>query len=174
MLAVGAAGKEHVLGTLGQVGQRGQDRRELAQKDLVRMPHLEELAGLGDVLGGGAPVHVATGLALTGAIELPDQRHQRMAGAGQALAHRGQVEEGEVRLGDDLARGRLRDDLQLGLGQRERGLDVQPRLKARRLREEGPYAGVVDAERGRLLEHGRFSRTAGGALSNAAGSDGDV
>jgi hypothetical protein len=66
-------------------------------------PHLQELAGLGHVLGGRAPVHETARVALAGAVELPHQRHQRMAGASQPLPHRGQVQEGEVRLADDLA-----------------------------------------------------------------------
>ena len=124
MLTVGAAGQQHVPGALGQIRERGEDRGELAQEDLVRPPHLQELAGLGDVLGGRAPVHEAARVALAGAVELPHQRHERMAGAGQALPHRGQVQEGEVRLADDLAGGRLRDDAQLGLRPRQRCLDV--------------------------------------------------
>src|SRR6185312_3787704 len=83
--------------------------------------------------------------------------------------HRGQVEERQVRLAHDLARGPLGDDAELGLRAGERRLHVQPALEARRLGEERAHAGIVDSEGGGLLEHGRFSRTAGGALSNAAG-----
>ena len=124
VLPVGAPGQQHVLGALGEVGEGGQDRRELAQEDLVGPADLEELAGLGDVLGGGAPVHVAARVALAGPIELPHQRHERMPGAGQTLAHRAEIQEGQVRLADDLSGRRLRDDPELGLGPGQGSLDI--------------------------------------------------
>ncbi len=102
-------------------------------------------------------MHVPARVALAGAIELPHQRHQRVAGAGQPLAHRREVQMRQVRLAHDLAGGGLRDDPQLGLGPRERSLHVQPRLKARRLGEQRAHAGVVDPERSRLFEHGVVS-----------------
>ena len=146
MLTMGAPREQHVLGALGQVGQRGQDGRELALEDVMGPAHLEELTGLGDVLGGGAPVHVAARVALAGPIQLPDQRHQRMPGAGQPFAHRREVQIRQVRLADDLAGGGLRDDAELGLSLRERGLHVEPRLKARRLGEQRPDARILDPE----------------------------
>ena len=154
VLAVRAAGEQVVLGALGQVGKRRQDGRELAQEDVVGPAHLEELAGLRDVLGGRAPVHVAAGVALAGAIERPDQRHQRMPGAGQSFSHGSQIEARQVRLADDLAGGGLGDDAQLGLGPRQGRFDVEPGLEARRLGEERPHARVVDPQGGRFLLHG--------------------
>jgi hypothetical protein len=51
-----------------------------------------------------------------------------------------------VRLADDLPGGGLRDDAELGLRLRERGLDIQPGLKARGFREQRADARILDAE----------------------------
>jgi hypothetical protein len=40
VLAVGPAGQQRVLGALGQVGQGGEQRRELVQEDRVGPAHL--------------------------------------------------------------------------------------------------------------------------------------
>ncbi len=153
VLAVRASREEDVLGPLGEVGERGQDGRELTQEDVMGAPHLEELAGLRDVLGRGPPVHVAAGVAFAGAIQLPDQRHERMPCAGQACPHRLEVEVRHVRLAGDLAGGALGNDAQLGLRLREGRFDVEPGLEARGLGEQRPHARVVDPERGRLFLH---------------------
>ena len=157
MLAVRAAGEQDVLRPLGEVGQRGQNGGELAEEDVVGPAHLEELARLGDVLGGGAPVHVAAGVSLAGAVQRPHQRNQRMTRSRQPLPDRRQIQEGEVRLADNLPRGSLGNDAQLALRLGERGLDVQPGLKARRLGEQRPHAGVVDPEGRGLFLHGVVS-----------------
>jgi hypothetical protein len=60
-----------------------------------------------------------------------------------------------VCLTDDLARGGIGDDAELRLRQRERGFHVEPGLEARGLGEQRAHAGVVDAERGRFVLHGR-------------------
>src|SRR5215470_14702265 len=58
MLAVGAPGQQHVLGSVGQIGERAEKRGGLMKEDLVGPAHLEELARLRHVLGGRTPVHV--------------------------------------------------------------------------------------------------------------------
>ena len=55
-----------------------------AQEDIMGATQEEELTGLRDVLRRGTPVHVAAGVAVAHAVQLPDQRHERMAGARQA------------------------------------------------------------------------------------------
>ena len=117
--------------------------------------HLEELARLGDVLGGGAPVHVAAGVSLARMVQRPHQRHQRVAGARQTLPDRPQIQERQVSLADDLPRGGRGNHPQLTLRLGKRGLDIQPGLEASRLGEQCPYTGVVDPERGGLFQHGR-------------------
>ncbi len=119
---------------------------ELAQEDLVGPAYLKELAGLRDVLRGGAPVHIPARVAVAGAVERPDERHQRVAGLREPGAHGGQIEVLQLRLGDDLARGGRRDDAELGLRLGQGRLDVEPRLEARGLGEEGAHARVLDPE----------------------------
>ena len=119
-----------------------EQRGELAQEDRVGPAHEEELAGLGDVLGRRAPVHVSARVALADAVELPDQRHERMAGARESRPDGLPVQEREVRLARDLLGGQRGDDAELGLGLRQRRLHVEPRLVARRLGEERADAGI--------------------------------
>src|SRR6266581_1994755 len=107
-----------------------------SKSSLVRSAYLEELAGLRDVLGRGAPVHVAAGITLADAIQRPDQRHQRMAGLRQAGAHGREVQILEMRLADDLASGAFGDNAQLGLRLRQGRLHVEPRLEARGFGEQ--------------------------------------
>jgi hypothetical protein len=79
-----------------------------------------------------------------------------MPGLGQPRPHRAEIEEGQLRLAGDLSRGRLGNDAELGLGLGEGGFHVEPGLEARRFREERPPPGVIDAERGGLVLHGRY------------------
>ncbi len=146
VLPVRAAREQRVLSAFRQAGEMRQHGPELAQEDLVGPAHLEKLAGLRDVLRGGAPVHVAAGVAVAGAVERPDQRHQWVAGLREPGAHGGQIEVLQLRLGDDLARGGRGNDAELGLRLGQRRLDVEPRLEARGLGEEGAHAGILDPE----------------------------
>jgi len=81
VLAMRAAREQDVLGALGEIGERGQDRGQLTQKDFVRPSHLKQLARLGDVLRRRAPVHVAARIALApGATEVtPDNDLQALS-----------------------------------------------------------------------------------------------
>ena len=110
----------------------------------MRPPHQQELPGLRDVLRRRAPVHVAAGVAVAHPVQFPDQRHQGMPGARQALPHGVHVEVRKLRLASDL-RGRLcRDDVEFRLCLCESGFDVQPSLVTRRFREQAANAGVLD------------------------------
>ena len=84
MLTVGAAWQHMVPGLLRKVGQQEQQPAELRQIDAVGAPQHHELARLGDVLRGCSPVGVATGVAFTHPVKLPDNGHQRVSRAGQS------------------------------------------------------------------------------------------
>jgi hypothetical protein len=60
--------------------------------------------------------------------QLPDERHDRMAGAGKALIDPGTVEKFEPGLGRDRVGRLLRDDAELGLGFGQGRLDIEPGL----------------------------------------------
>ena len=65
----------------------------------MRLAQHQQVAGLGDVLRRGAPVHPAAMRLADDAAELPDQRHERVAGAGEALVDAGAIHQLEARLG---------------------------------------------------------------------------
>ena len=149
VLAVRAAGHRHVGGALGEIGHGGQHLADLAQEDRVRLAQHQKIAGLGDVLRGGAPMHPAAVRLADDAAEFPDQRHERVAGAGEAFVDARAVHQLEPRLGGDRL-GRLgRDDAELGLGAGQRGLDIEPGLPAVLQAIEGADAGIGHAGRGR-------------------------
>ena len=109
----------------------------------------QKIAGLGDVLRGGAPMHPAAMRLADDAAELPDQRHERVAGAGEAFVDARPVHQLQPGLGGD-GLGRVgRDDAELGLGARQGGLDIEPRLPAVLQSIEGADAGIRHAGRGR-------------------------
>ena len=97
VLAVGAAGHRHVGAALGEIGHRGQRLADLAQEDRVRLAQHQKVAGLRDVLRRGAPMHPAAMRLADDAAELPDQRHERVAGAGEALVDARAVQQLEPR-----------------------------------------------------------------------------
>ena len=113
----------------------------------MRFPELQQVAGLGDVLGGGAPMHIVAGVAVAKACQFPDQRHQRVGGAGKALGEALTVEQLEIAFTDNfVGRGRWNHPkFRLRLGQCR--LDVEPSLPARVLGEQYRHTGVGDPQR---------------------------
>ena len=74
------------------------DLADQAQEDRVRLAQHQKVAGLRDVLRGGAPMHPAAMRLADDAAELPDQRHERVAGAREAFVDARAVQQLEPRL----------------------------------------------------------------------------
>src|SRR5258705_443861 len=105
-----APGHRHVGGPFRQVGHGGQDLADLTQEDRVGLAQHQKIAGLGDVLRRGAPMHPAAVRLADDAAELPHQRDQRVAGAGEALVDPRAVHQLEPGLrGDGFGRGARND-----------------------------------------------------------------
>ncbi len=136
--------QQGVLGLLGEVGQQVKQGGQLSEEDRVCPTHQQKLSGLRDVLRRCTPVHVAAGVTVAHPVQLPDQRHQGVPGARQALLHGVHVEVRKFRLAGYLRGCLRRDDVEFRLRLRQGGFDVQPSLVARRLREQAPNAGVLD------------------------------
>ena len=78
LLQMGTAGHRRVAMLRGEPGQRRRDGRHVALDQREPGAHLQHRRGVHDVLGGRAPVHVASGLAeLRG--KLPHQPDDRIA-----------------------------------------------------------------------------------------------
>src|SRR5215471_11882129 len=91
----------------------------------------QQIAGLGDVLRGGTPMHpTAMGIA-DYPRQLPDERHQRVTRAREPLLDACAVEELQARRPRDRLGCCTGDDVELGLRFGERHLDVEPSLPAR-------------------------------------------
>ena len=90
----------------------------------------QDVAGLGDVLGRGAPMDPTSVRLTDGATKFDDQRHQRMTGPRDPIP-----DEVEIQVIDSAdGRYRLRrvpwNDAKIGLSQGERSFDLKPRLPA--------------------------------------------
>ena len=59
VLAMRSARQSHLGAALGQLSHGAKDAAELLEEDAVRLAEDQEIAGLGDVLSGGPPVHPA-------------------------------------------------------------------------------------------------------------------
>src|ERR1041384_1432541 len=108
----------------------------------MRLAENEEVAGLRDVLRRRAPMHPAAMRLANDPCQLPDQWHDRVAGARKTLVDALAVEAVEARCQCDRVGGLLRDDFELGLGARQRDLDIEPGLPAVLLAVEGADAGI--------------------------------
>ena len=91
---------------------------------------LQHHAGVQHVLGGRAEMEMDTrrGRRRRPGVERAQRRHQRMLDAADLGGDFIQIDVGDLRLGGDLGRRRLRNDAELGLRQRQRGLIVEPCL----------------------------------------------
>ena len=150
--SVGAPGHRGVAIAARQIRAGPPRSRQILADQLQAVAQLQHEPGVDDVLGGGAPVHVAAGIALAGLGQRLDQRHDRIAGQlGAACRIASRSKRRDVRLGGDLL-GRLgRDQAEPGLSAGERRLDVEHALQARLVREHRPHRGrreqaAVDAE----------------------------
>ena len=149
VLAVGAAGDRHLGAALGEVGRRPERLGDQTEEDAMRLAQHQQIAGLGDVLRRRPPMHPAAMRLADDPAEFPDQRHDRVAGAGEALVDAGAVEEFEMRRPRDRLGRRLRDDAELGLRLGQCRLDIEPGLPAVFLAIERADAGSDDARGGR-------------------------
>ena len=145
MLSVRAAGEGCVGGGFGEVCEEVEEVGELVEEDAVGAAEVEELAGLGDVLGGCAPVDIAAGIAVADAVEFPDHGYEGVSGAGEAFADFVHVEVFVARLALDFLGGVFGDDAEFGLRLRECDFDVEPCLYSRGFAEDFADAWVADA-----------------------------
>ena len=149
VLAMGASGHRHVRRPFRQIGHGRQHLADLPEEDRVCLAQHQQVAGLGDVLRGRAPVHPAAVRFAHDAAEFPDQGDDRVAGPGESFVEAPPVHQLEPRLrGDRLGRFG-RNDTQFGLRASQGGLDIEPRLPAVFQSIQGANAGVGNAGRGR-------------------------
>jgi len=114
-------------------GEAGEDGDQFAERpfDLdQRVTDLEDEAGVGHVLRGGAPVDVAAGAVLAEVRQLPDHGHQRVDGLVDAGLDRIGVEQLGAGLARDFGGGLGRHQPDPGLRPRQRRFVVQPALEA--------------------------------------------
>ena len=149
VLAVRAAGDRHVGAALGEIGRREQRIGDQFQENVMRLAQDQQVAGLRDVLRRCAPMHPAAMRLADDPRQLPHQRHDRMAGAGETLIDALAVEAAELCGAGDRLGGFLGDDAELGLGTGQRDLDIEPGLPAVLLLVEGADAGIGNPRGGR-------------------------
>ena len=156
VLPMSPTGARIVRMTLRQRRQPRQHLSDLAQDDPVRLAQLEDVARLRDVLRRRAPMHITADLAAQDAIQLPDQRHQRMRGHGQTRLDLVDVEQIETAAIRDLDRRISRNHAEFRFGPRQRSLHVKPGLPAGLASEQGANPRIGHAGGGWSMLHRRL------------------
>ncbi len=124
---MGAPGHRRVAVFAGKAGQDNPQIAQVADNDGKRGADLQHVRRVHDVLGGGAPVHIASGIAGSGS-QLMHQRQDRVADDLGLVPQLVIVDDDRARRGID-GRGRfLRHHAAAGLGpgQRRFHLEVTP------------------------------------------------
>jgi hypothetical protein len=136
-----------------QLGQRRLDQIESGAR-------LQDGAGVHDVLGGGAPVDVAT--RVSGFLcERADGRHERMLRLPHPLAQLVEVEGVRPRDLTDPRRGRPGDDAGVGFGFGESDLHVEPRLQEPARVEHGAHPSRAEHVAKQAAVEGRRHKSNG-------------
>ncbi len=121
----------------------------------MRLPQHQQVAGLGDVLRRGAPMHPAAMRLPDDTGKLPHQRHDGVPGASEPLVDPRAVQQFHPRPARNRLGGIARNDAQLGLRPGQRDLHVQPGLPAILQAIQRPDAGIRYACRSwKLIAHG--------------------
>ncbi len=136
MLTVRAPGLQRVALAFRQGGEKPGKLAQVAEDDFVRGLRLQHEPGVGHVLRGRAPVDEAARVPLTERGKLADERNEGMPGEVDALAQRVEVDQLRARLTRNLRRRVRRDEPFRRLRARQRGLEVEPALKLRNIRED--------------------------------------
>ena len=152
LLQVGAADDRRVAVLAGQRRQRSGNVGQVALDQRQPFAHLQHGGGVGDVLGGCAPMAVLAELVLAVGVDLVHHRDDRVAdlfGLGLEL---GPVDLRQLAVADDLVGRMLRDHAQRSLHFRQRAFDVQVLRGAVFVRPDAAHLGVAEhvAEDGRV------------------------
>jgi hypothetical protein len=130
VLAVGAPSDRHIGAALGEIGHRRECLPDQAQENPVHLAQHQEIAGLCDVLRRRTPMHPATKRLARDPAQLPNQRHDCVAGTREPLVDARPVEQIEMsRMRDCIGRA-LRNYAELLLRLGESRLDIEPSLPA--------------------------------------------
>ena len=140
---MGAAGHDRVPVILRQLRQFLADGRHVAQIQRVGVAHLQDHAGVDDVLRRRAEMHELAMIPGAVRLHLAKQWHEGVLDAPDVGAELGDIDPLDLALGRDLRRclGRDQPEFRLRLGQRS--LDIEPLLQPHLLLENRP--GLVRA-----------------------------
>ena len=156
VLTVRAARQRHVGAAVRKVGHGGQRLTDQFQEYAVRLAQHQQIAGLGNILRRGTPMHPAAMLFTHHAAEFPDQRHDGVAGAGEAFIDAGAIQQFQASGVGDRLGSLVRNDAKTRLGARQSDLDVEPRLPAILQAIQCSDAGIGNTGGGRQnVTHGR-------------------
>ena len=139
LLQIAAAGHRRVAVFPGEFGECVADAVDVLLDDFERFADLHDRGGVGDVLGGGAPVRPFAEPVLAKLHKLLDDRQHRIADPlGRFLEFRHVDLVGRAMANDFRSRF-LRDDAELGLRERKRRLEIEIFLHAVFVREHIPH-----------------------------------
>jgi hypothetical protein len=145
-----------------QLGERRRGRLHVLFDELERGADLHDRGGVGDVLGGRAPMAPFAETVGTQTDDLLHHAEDRIADALGLLLEACEIDVLDPTLPHDLARGLLGDDAEAGLCAGERGLDLEVVGRPPFIGEDRPHlrrAEDVAEDRGieRRRRHAFFS-----------------
>ena len=139
LLQVAAASHRGVAVALGERRQRVGDRDDVGLDEVERLADLQDGGGVGDVLGGGAPVAPFAQAVAAQRDELLHHRQHRIADPLGLRLELGEIVFLGIAVPADFLRSLLRNDAEARLGARQRRLDVEIFLDAVFVGEDPPH-----------------------------------
>ena len=139
LLQIAAPCHRRIAVALGEAGERIGNRDDVGFDEVERLADLQDGRGVGDVLGGGAPVAPFAETVPAQGDELLHHRQHRIADPLGLRLQLGEVVFPRIAVPADFIAGVLRNDAEPGLGAGERGLDVEIFLDAILVGENPPH-----------------------------------
>ncbi len=130
LLEIAAACHRGVAIALCQGRKRVRDRNEINLDEIEGFADLQDSGGVGDVLGGGAPMTPLAEAVPAQRNELLDDRQHRITDALGLALELGEVIFGDPAMAQDFVARMLRNDAETRLGAGERRFDVEIFLDA--------------------------------------------
>ncbi len=139
LLEIAAARHRGVAVAFREIRKRVRDRHEVRLDEFERLADLQHRRGVGDVLGGGAPMAPFAETAATQRHQLLHDRQHRIADPLGLSLQLGEVVFSDGTMAQNFIAGVLRNDAEARLRPRQRRFDIEIFLDPVLVREDAPH-----------------------------------